>query len=129
DPEARKKQLQDIIAATKSTPKAKSSQNKAPKIDTKLISFELNKQGKSIADIATERNFTVHTIEGHLAHYISKNELSVTDFLTEETVEKVLAASKKLDTKNFGELKSFLGSEVSYGEIKMALASVSANAD
>ena len=129
DPEARKKQLQDIIAATKTTPKAKLSQNKTPKVDTKLVSFELNKQGKSIAEIAAERNFTVHTIEGHLAHYISKNELSVTDFLTEEKVEKVLAASKKLDTKNFGELKSFLGSEVSYGEIKMALASVSVNAD
>ncbi|MET4083137.1 hypothetical protein ABIB40_003106 [Pedobacter sp. UYP30] len=127
DPEVRKNQMQDVIIAKESMPKVKSARSKEPKVDTKLLSFELNKQGKSIAEIADERKLTANTIEGHLAHYIAKNELSVTDFVEEEKVKKVLSAAKKLDTKNFGELKALLGDEVSYGEIKMALASISTN--
>ncbi|MGY3052946.1 hypothetical protein ACVWYG_001142 [Pedobacter sp. UYEF25] len=124
DPEARKNQLQEIIAAKENMAKAKSEKSKAPKVDTKLLSFELNKLGKSIAQIAAERKLTVNTIEGHLAHYISKNELSLTDFVAAEKVEKIVAAAKKLDSRSFVEIKGLLGNEVSYGEIKMVLASM-----
>ena len=41
------------------------------KTDTKAVTLELFNQGLSIPEIAQKRDFTVGTIESHLAYYIS----------------------------------------------------------
>ena len=54
---------------------------KPNKIDTKNISFQLFKQGKTIADIATERDFSPTTIEGHLLKYVATGEIDIEELI------------------------------------------------
>ncbi len=91
------------------------------KSDTKQVSFDLFKQGKSITEIAQERALTMGTIEGHLAHYIQSGEISVFDIVPKIKVAKIMVyltqnpGSSTLDTKNA------MGDDVSYGEIRAVL--------
>jgi len=95
---------------------------KEPKPDTKKVSFELYKSGKSIAEISKARGFAQSTIESHLAHYVSLGELDVKQFLNAEKLEKIVVYFKAAENKSFGEAKTFFGNEVSYGEMRMALS-------
>ena len=98
------------------------SKKKEPKPDTKKVSFELFKSGKTIAEISKERGFASSTIESHLAHYVGLGELDVKQFLTNEKLEKIVAYFKNTENKSFGEAKIFFGDEVSYGEMRMGLS-------
>ncbi len=96
---------------------------KEAKPDTKEVSFALYKQGKMPEEIAQERGFGLTTIEGHLAHYVSLGMIPVTQFVTKEKFDKIIEVSKNIegDTK-LTPIKEVLGDEVSYSEIKYALA-------
>ncbi len=94
---------------------------KEPKIDTKEASFNLFKQGKKIAEIATERNLTVNTIENHLAHYVEKGELDISLFVTDEKLKRATEYLAKNNFEGLSELREKLGEEFSYSELKMIL--------
>jgi len=98
------------------------SKKKEPKPDTKNVSYELFKSGKTVGEIAKERGLTPTTIESHLAHYVGLGELDVKQFLNDEKLEKIVAYFKNTNNKSFGEAKLFFGDEVSYGEMRMALS-------
>ena len=91
------------------------------KIDTKKVSFDLFKEGKSIAEIAQLRNFSPVTIEGHLATYISSGEISVFDLASKIKVAKIMAYLVQHPGLKHGEIKAALGDEISYGELKAVL--------
>jgi hypothetical protein len=91
------------------------------KIDTKKVSFDLYKEGKSIQEIAQLRSFTPATIEGHLAHYISAGEVSVFDLVTKAKVAKIMAHIIQNPGLPTGETKAALGEDVSYGELKAVI--------
>jgi hypothetical protein len=96
---------------------------KAPKPDTKEISFNLYKEGKMPEEIARERNLGLTTIESHLSHYVSLGMIPVSQFVAKEKVDIIIAASKKIDGVNkLTPLKIELGDTYSYSEIKFALA-------
>src|SRR5204863_3362840 len=59
------------------------------KANTKQVSFDLYKSGKTVAEIAAERHLAVSTIEGHLAYFIARRELDISDFLTKEQVDEI----------------------------------------
>lgn len=99
-----------------------SKKKKEPKPDTKKVSFELYKSGKTIGEIALERGFAPTTIESHLAHYVGLGELDVKQFLNEEKLNKIVAYFKSVENKGFGEAKSFFGDEVSYSELRMGMS-------
>ena len=95
------------------------------KEDTKTISYKLFKEGKTVAEIASLRNFAISTIEGHLAHFISKGILSVHELVQKE---KLILIEPHLENFESGSssiipIKQKLGDEISYGEIRMVLAS------
>ena len=54
------------------------------KIDTKTVSFDLFKAGKIVAEIAKERNFTIGTIEGHLAYYVGTGDIDINELVLHE---------------------------------------------
>ncbi|MFZ4798368.1 MAG: helix-turn-helix domain-containing protein, partial [Bacteroidia bacterium] len=94
---------------------------KAVKVNSKEESFKLYKEGKTIEEIATIRGMVSSTIGGHLAHYVDLGELNALDFVSLETiglVEKLLAEGKE----RFGELKAELPEEVTYDQLRMAVA-------
>jgi hypothetical protein len=112
----------DIATTKKKKSKKSPSEPKAPKIDTYAVTFERYKSGKSIEEIAKERNLTENTIEGHLSRYIAAGELEVTDFTTLERVENILVVANELGTEQLNAIKNSLSDDYGYGEIKIALA-------
>lgn len=105
--------------------KKKAKEPKAPKPekqDTKKVSFDLYKEGLNIDEIAANRGLTKTTIEGHLAHFIKTKEISLRDFVSQEKENKVLSAMK--EESQMSAIFALLNGEVSYGEIRMVMASV-----
>jgi hypothetical protein len=88
------------------------------KSDTKLVSFDLFKSGKSVLEIAQERGYTTGTIEGHLSHFISTGEISVFDVVSKIKVAKIMAFLIQNPTLSTNEAKSALGDEVLYNDLR-----------
>ena len=97
---------------------------KKKKIDTKAESFRLYKEGKRVNEIAKERNLTQHTIEGHLAHYISIGEINVEELVSKEKFLLIESVAKIHSTGSLTPIKEKLGGEVSFGEIKLVIAGI-----
>ena len=91
------------------------------KIDTKKVSFDLYKAGKTIIEIAEERSLTSNTIEGHLAHYINTGEIVVFDIVSKIKVAKIMAHIIQNPNLSNSERKLALGDEVSYGDLKAVM--------
>ena len=87
------------------------------------MSFDLYKQGKSIAAIAEERKLTSQTIEGHLSHYIESGVLSVNELLSDEKQQKITVVYKQNKEASFSDMKEQLP-DISFGEIRMMMAAV-----
>ena len=123
----RNRQLQKAIQLKGETLKVKSAaekKKKEPKIDTKLVSFELYEQGKTINEIAKERGFSAGTIEGHLAYYVSTQQLDVSKLVKPNKIKNITDAVESQKTKSMATIREFLGKDYSFGEIKLVLASL-----
>ncbi len=101
----------------------KKKKTKEQKTPTKDISFKLFKEGKNISEIAKERGFVEGTIEGHLAHFVSTGEIEILELVDEEIFSLISEYSKENETQRSSEIKAGLGDKVSYGQIKLVLAS------
>lgn len=96
-------------------------------LSSKDVSFDLFKKGKSVPEIAAERQMANSTIEGHLAHFIGLGELDIFSLVDKEkvsTVEKYVATH---NGKTMNEIKSALSDNFSYGEIRMVLSYLAAS--
>jgi ATP-dependent DNA helicase RecQ len=94
------------------------SKTKVEKIPSGMVSLQYYKQGKTINEIATERNMTVGTIEGHLSEFIKTGEIKINEFV-EDAKAKIIAESfKNNPQKRPVEIKSMLGDDYSYSEIR-----------
>jgi len=103
---------------------ATEKKKKEPKPDTKLLSFELYNEGKTLNEIAKERGLSQGTIEGHLAYYISTQQLDVTKLVKPNKIKNITEAVESQKTKSMATIREFLGKDYSFGEIKMVLASL-----
>ncbi|MES2003769.1 MAG: DNA helicase RecQ [Bacteroidota bacterium] len=111
---------------------ARTKKTKAPKepreraSDTKRISFEMYRSGKSISDIAAERELVITTIETHLSYYITAGELNVNELVAADKQELIKEAAEKHGRLSLKLLKDNLPEEISYGEIRMVVAALGA---
>ncbi len=97
---------------------------KAPKVDTKLESFKLYKEGKTIIDIAAARNLAAQTIEGHLAHYVESGEIPIGKLLSMEKILLIEPVARTFTGGALTPLKEQLGDAVNFGDIKLVLAHI-----
>jgi hypothetical protein len=95
---------------------------KATKTETKKLSYDLFKNGKSIQEIALDRSLSVNTVEGHLAYFIEKGELEISEFLTEEEIDEIIGIIGKMENQYLSPLKEALHHKYDYGVLKMAMA-------
>lgn len=102
--------------------KPKKKKEKVVKDDTKVTTFNLYKEGKTVQEIAKERKVTRGTIESHLAFFIARGELAAKDILEEQKLQKILKAINELESIKLNELKTFLGRGFEYNEIKIGIA-------
>jgi hypothetical protein len=95
---------------------------KPPKVNTKVVSFELYQSGKNIAEIAMERGLSVTTITDHLSHFIMLGELDVFDLVKKEAVHDLETFFRENNTKLASEAKAYFGDLYAYDEIRLVLA-------
>jgi len=94
------------------------------KTETKTSSYTLYKEGKTIEEIASERNMAVGTIEGHLSYFISIGEIDINTIIAPEKQVLIKFAIEKFGHLSQKTLKENLPESISYGEIRMVLASL-----
>ncbi|WP_316746512.1 helix-turn-helix domain-containing protein [Pedobacter gandavensis] len=95
---------------------------KEPKVDTKEVSLEMLKAGKTLSEIASERKMVIGTIEGHLAFYVAKHEVSAKDIIGKKKLDKILKAIQDLKTLQMNPIREHLGRDYTFGEIKIGVA-------
>jgi hypothetical protein len=102
--------------------KDRKEKNTIVKPDTKLASFNLYKEGRSIADIGKERNLAPSTIESHLAFFVGTGEIDVNEFVSKDKQQQIKDAAAIHGILSHKTLMDNLPEGFSYGEIKMVLA-------
>ena len=94
------------------------------KVDTHGETFKLYKAGKTVAEIAKERNLAVGTIEGHLCKFIRRRDISIHELVSKEKFVLIEAALIDFDGTSTGPVKQKLPNDISFGEIKMVMAAL-----
>ncbi len=94
---------------------------KKNKIDTKRVSLNLFKSGKSVLEIAKERDLTTNTITGHLASFIPSGEVKITDLISEENYKELKKIIPKKEFESLTDLKNQLDDKYSYSDLKLVL--------
>jgi ATP-dependent DNA helicase RecQ len=101
------------------------SQTAGQKVNaTFQTSFDLYKQGKSITKIAEERKLSKQTIESHLSYFVSEGELPVDELVSKIKQQLITDAAEVYGVASLKTLKENLPEDVSYGDIRMVLASM-----
>jgi len=92
------------------------------KTPTNIVSYNLFKEGKTVAEIAKERNMTAGTIEGHLATFVATGEIDINKMVSEEKQLLIKEAAKIHGRSSIKILKDNLPEEIGYSEIRMVMA-------
>ena len=117
--------IETNMSAIEDNPKKqRKEKSSSTKTDTKALSFKLYKEGKSIAEIAKERNLAGSTIEGHLALFVSRGEIDVDSFVSKEKQLLIKEVVVKHGTESLTTLIQNLPKDFTFGEIRMTLASL-----
>jgi hypothetical protein len=91
------------------------------KEETKKISYDLFKEGKTISQIAEERKLSKTTIEGHLAYYVGTGDIPLDKFVSKETAELIASHFEGMDELRLGPVKEALGEKVSWSDIRFVI--------
>ena len=92
------------------------------KVSSKELSYNAFIEGKTIEEIAIERNLAPSTIESHLSQYVNSGQLEIEKIMPIEKVDAIIKVAETMETQLFGVIKSKLGDEFSYGEIRIAMS-------
>ena len=117
--------IETNMHAMKSAPKqVRKPLSEEIKTDTKTASFNLYKEGKTIPEIAKERNLALSTIEGHLSFFVINGDIDINVLLSEKKQSLIKEAIKIHGTESSKTLKDNLPESVSYGDIRLMIARV-----
>lgn len=98
---------------------------KEPKQDTREVTYALYLQGKSLDEIAKERELVTGTIAGHLEHYVRTGTIKIEQLVAREKIDKIARyLAKNSNAQGLTMLKAALGDEVTYADIKLVMASL-----
>ncbi len=100
---------------------------KSRKGETNRISLGMFREGIAIEEIAGRRDLSVSTIEGHLASFIGTGEVDIKELVPEHKIGPILDAIKAVGATALGPIRSRLGDDYSFGEIKAVLQHLAAS--
>jgi hypothetical protein len=100
---------------------AAEKKKKIVKPDTKRISYDLFKAGKSVAQIAGERFMAVTTIEGHLAYFVGTGELDIHEFVSPSLTALISSHFEGSGDNRMGIVKAALGDQISWSELRFVV--------
>ncbi|MDO4161042.1 MAG: helix-turn-helix domain-containing protein [Prevotellaceae bacterium] len=101
--------------------KKKEKAPKPPKVNTKEVSLGMFKEGKSISEIATERNLTEGTIFNHLACYLDSGEVMLDNLVSCENVAIIKGYINRHRDASVTDIKNALGRAVTFNEVRLIL--------
>ena len=113
----------NMIAKEANPKREKKEKSNEVKTDTKTLSYNLYKEGKSIAEIAKERNFSIVTIEGHLAWFVGNGDIDINKLVSIEKQLLIKGAAKSHGITSHKILKENLPANITYGEIRLVISS------
>jgi ATP-dependent DNA helicase RecQ len=122
-----KKGLTSLISTHKgsrSLQRAVKKKYALPKLRTSDHSLELFKVGKSIAEIAFQRQLSESTIASHLASFLRTGEVKLNDLVGADKIEPIRQAIHIHGTVSLATLKEHLGEGYDYGEIRAVIESM-----
>ena len=91
--------------------------------ESEKMTFGMLKSGKTIKEIAKERNLAISTIYGHLCSLVASDYLPSSEFIPEDRIQQILEAKNKLpNSSKLKEIKEILPEEITYDEIRCVLA-------
>lgn len=120
----------DIVPKSLKTPKKASKASpvktgKEKKEDTKVTTFKLYRQGRSIKEISKERDLTQQTVVKHLAHYVAKGMIAVDELVSDSKAETVREVIESVGTaKGLAAIKEACPSDITYQDIVLVIASL-----
>ncbi len=94
---------------------------KAEKGETYRITYALIREGKSMNEIAAERNLALSTIEAHALKGIREEDLDISSLLSEETVNEVTKLMRE-SSNSINDWHKSQGGKYSYGVLRMVHA-------
>ncbi len=94
------------------------------KEETKKISYDLFREGKSISQIATERTLSINTIEGHLAYYVGTGDIPVSKVVSPEIAALIAKQFEGTEDLKMGPVKESLGEMVSWSDIRFMVSHI-----
>jgi len=94
---------------------------KSPKVDTKKVSLDLFKSGKSIDEIEDKRELTRTTILRHLSHFIDSGEVKISDLMPIEHYNELNKIIPKKKFESLTELKQLVDDKYTYEELRLVL--------
>ncbi len=104
--------------------KENSKQTSRIKGSSQILTYELFKDGMTVAEIASERNLSPVTIFSHLAEFYNKGEeIDIFRLVSQEEISRVEKAVKEIN--DFNTIKTIfehLNSEIEYEKIRLALS-------
>lgn len=109
------------LKGTKRPVKKKKKKRKSSS-DTKKLTLDLFKAGKTIAEISSERRLSTNTIELHLAHFVGSGDIGVQEFVEPHRRREIESAIDKVGKGLLTPIKNELGEDYSFEEIKMVVA-------
>lgn len=101
---------------------------KEAKVPSAQVSLGLFRQGRTITQIADERNLAQSTIFAHLASFIPTGEVKLYDLTTPEAFERVKAyfAQHPYDKERLplSEIRAAIGEDISYGDLRAGMSAL-----
>lgn len=92
------------------------------KIKSDMVSYTMYSQGKSLDEIAIERNLTLTTVEGHILDcYLEGYAINLDNFIPKHHESLILDTIKKLGATKIKPIKEALPDDISYTAIKAVL--------
>lgn len=101
----------------------KEEKPKKEKVDTRAMTYKLFRDGMTIKEIAAERSLTVGTIENHLAHFVEKGDMEVSELVSSQHQKMIRGIIKSFDKAyTLSDVKNLLPPDYTYAEIKLVIA-------
>lgn len=111
------------LKTPKTARKSATKPQKEKKEDTKVTTFKLYKQGKTVKEIAKERDLNQQTIVRHLAHYVANGMISVDELVPSGRADSIREIISGLGSvKSLSAIKDACPSDVTYQDIVLVIA-------
>lgn len=99
----------------------KAKKKKAPQVNTREVTLKLFNAGKSIDEIANERQLAVSTISKHITYWVEEGVIDVYNILDDDDVFEITEAFMQAKTYALSPVKEIVGEKYSYNELRFVL--------